>query len=184
MFGTTDSIIITTSQWWSSDQWLLKPKIAFFDYWRRYEGIEKKLHNPRCNVIRKHNPRCNIIRKWLSVGRSVAYYVNIISPHFFFKLRIGTVPTPPILPSHIGYAPLDLPYNCRVALCRERDKRRPPRWHAHFWNQCCEVDYLSCFRGIYLFKKKSLFFSFDKYTFGTLSIDHDMFNDVFKTRFH
>lgn len=182
MFGTTDSK--TTSQWWSSAQWLLKPKIAFFDYWRRYEGIEKKLHNPRCNVIRKHNPRCNIIRKWLSVGRSVAYYVNIISPHFFFKVRIGTVPTPAILPSHIGYAPLDLPYNCRVALCRERDKRRPPRWHAHFWNQCCEVDNLSCFRGIYLIFKKNRFFSFDKCAFGTLSIDHDMFNDVFKTRFH
>lgn len=80
-------------------------------------------------VLKKkiQNPRCNIIRKWLSVGRSVAYYVNIISPHFFFKVRIGTVPTPAILPSHIGYAPLDLPYNCRVALCRERDKRRPPR---------------------------------------------------------
>lgn len=89
--------------------------------------LKKNLHNPRCNEIRKHNPRCNIIRKWLSVGRSVAYYVNIISPHFFFKVRIGTVPTPAILPSHIGYAPLDLPYNCRVALCRERDKRRPPR---------------------------------------------------------
>lgn len=80
-------------------------------------------------VLKKkiQNPRCNIIRKWLSVGRSVAYYVNIISPHFFFKVRIGTVPTPAILPSHIGYAPLDLPYNCRVALCRERDKRRSPR---------------------------------------------------------
>lgn len=80
-------------------------------------------------VLKKkiQNPRCNIIRKWLSVGRSVAYYVNIISPHFFLKVRIGTVPTPAILPSHIGYAPLDLPYNCRVALCRERDKRRPPR---------------------------------------------------------
>lgn len=80
-------------------------------------------------VLKKkiQNPRCNIIRKWLSVGRSVAYYVNIISPHFFFKVRIGTVPTPAILPSHIGYAPLDLPYNCGVALCRERDKRRPAR---------------------------------------------------------
>lgn len=111
-------------------------------------------------VLKKkiQNPRCNIIRKWLSVGRSVAYYVNIISPHFFFKVRIGTVPTPAILPSHIGYAPLDLPYNCRVALCRERDKRRPPRWHAHFWNQCCEVDNLSCFRGIYLIFLKIDFF--------------------------